>query len=160
MTCTNARPVVAVEVLVKLDVIAPVRVLLKLLRAAIDGPAAVLAALEHAREAARVSRNSPSKAVTTHSSSSSPTILGSLPRSLFWWPPLLLALLCHSFYLSRFWDPNVWFQNVEYVAAEKVGQDTVTYFSNIYKYYIAYRLVLESQAAQKQAVEKVKSGVK
>ena len=42
-------------------------------------------------------------------------------------------------------DPNVWFQNVEYVAAEKIGQETVTYVSNIYKYYIAYRLVLERQ---------------
>ena len=38
-------------------------------------------------------------------------------------------------------DPNVWFQNVEYVAAEKIGQETVTYVSNIYKYYIAYRLI-------------------
>jgi membrane-bound lytic murein transglycosylase MltF len=57
-------------------------------------------------------------------------------------------------------DPNVWFRNVEYVAAEKVGQETVTYVSNIYKYYIAYRLVLESQAAQKEAVEKIKGGAK
>ena len=57
-------------------------------------------------------------------------------------------------------DPNVWFQNVEYVAAEKVGQETVTYVSNIYKYYIAYRLVLESEAAQKQAIEKIKGGAK
>ena len=44
-------------------------------------------------------------------------------------------------------DPNVWFQNVEYVAAEKIGQETVTYVSNIYKYYIAYRLIMESRAA-------------
>jgi membrane-bound lytic murein transglycosylase MltF len=57
-------------------------------------------------------------------------------------------------------DPNVWFQNVEYVAAEKVGQETVTYVSNIYKYYIAYRLLLESQAAQKQAVEKMRGDTK
>jgi len=57
-------------------------------------------------------------------------------------------------------DPNVWFHNVEYVAAEKIGQETVTYVSNIYKYYIAYRLVLESQAAQKEAVEKIKGGAK
>jgi membrane-bound lytic murein transglycosylase MltF len=57
-------------------------------------------------------------------------------------------------------DPNVWFQNVEYVAAEKIGQETVTYVSNIYKYYIAYRLVLESQASTKEAVEKMKSGTK
>jgi membrane-bound lytic murein transglycosylase MltF len=57
-------------------------------------------------------------------------------------------------------NPNVWFQNVEYVAAEKVGQETVTYVSNIYKYYIAYRLVLESRAATKEAVEKIKQGAK
>ena len=57
-------------------------------------------------------------------------------------------------------DPNVWFHNVEYVAAEKIGQETVTYVSNIYKYYIAYRLMLESRAAQKEAVEKIKSGAK
>jgi len=54
-------------------------------------------------------------------------------------------------------DPNVWFHNVEYVAAEKIGQETVTYVSNIYKYYIAYRLVLESRASTKEAVEKMKS---
>jgi membrane-bound lytic murein transglycosylase MltF len=53
-------------------------------------------------------------------------------------------------------DPNVWFHNVEYVAAEKIGQETVTYVSNIYKYYIAYRLVLESQASRKEAVERIK----
>jgi membrane-bound lytic murein transglycosylase MltF len=57
-------------------------------------------------------------------------------------------------------DPNVWFQNVEYIAAEKVGQETVTYVSNIYKYYIAYRLVLESRDATKEAVEKIAGGAK
>ena len=57
-------------------------------------------------------------------------------------------------------DPNVWFQNVEYVVAEKVGQETVTYVSNIYKYYIGYRLILESRAATKEAVEKIKGGAK
>ena len=57
-------------------------------------------------------------------------------------------------------DPNVWFQNVEYVAAEKIGQETVTYVSNIYKYYIAYRLVLESKASAREAVEKVKRGAR
>jgi membrane-bound lytic murein transglycosylase MltF len=57
-------------------------------------------------------------------------------------------------------DPNVWFQNVEYIAAEKIGQETVTYVSNIYKYYVAYRLIRESRAATKEAVEKVKGGAK
>jgi membrane-bound lytic murein transglycosylase MltF len=57
-------------------------------------------------------------------------------------------------------DPNVWFQNVEYVAAEKIGQETVTYVSNIYKYYIAYTLILERQAATKEDMEKLKGGAK
>jgi membrane-bound lytic murein transglycosylase MltF len=38
-------------------------------------------------------------------------------------------------------DPNVWFNNVEQLAAEKIGRETVTYVSNIYKYYVAYALV-------------------
>ncbi len=53
-------------------------------------------------------------------------------------------------------DPNVWFHNVEYVAAEKIGQETVTYVANIYKYYIGYRLILDSQQARKEAAEKIK----
>ena len=40
-------------------------------------------------------------------------------------------------------NPNVWFGNVERIAAEKIGQETVTYVSNIYKYYIAYKLSME-----------------
>jgi membrane-bound lytic murein transglycosylase MltF len=40
-------------------------------------------------------------------------------------------------------DPNVWFDNVERVAAERIGRETVQYVSNIYKYYIAYSLVEE-----------------
>ncbi len=46
-------------------------------------------------------------------------------------------------------DPNKWFGNVELEVAKDVGQETVTYVSNIYKYYIAYKLALE-QAQQKQ----------
>jgi len=53
-------------------------------------------------------------------------------------------------------DPNVWFHNVEYVAAEKVGAETVTYVSNIYKYYIAYKLIMEAKAEREKAVEKAK----
>ena len=40
-------------------------------------------------------------------------------------------------------DPNVWFGNVEQIASERIGRETVTYVSNIYKYYVAYRLVVE-----------------
>jgi membrane-bound lytic murein transglycosylase MltF len=45
-------------------------------------------------------------------------------------------------------DPNVWFNNVEQITSEKVGRETVTYVSNIYKYYIAYKLVMEQQQAK------------
>lgn len=38
-------------------------------------------------------------------------------------------------------DPNVWFHNVEHSAARVVGRETVDYVANIYKYYIAYKLV-------------------
>ena len=31
-------------------------------------------------------------------------------------------------------DPNVWFGNVEVIAAERIGRETVTYVANIYKY--------------------------
>lgn len=41
-------------------------------------------------------------------------------------------------------DPNIWFQNVEYGAARIVGKETVSYVSNIYKYYLAYKLAVES----------------
>lgn len=44
-------------------------------------------------------------------------------------------------------NPNVWFDNVERVAAQRIGRETVQYVSNIYKYYIAYTLV-EDQVAK------------
>ena len=40
-------------------------------------------------------------------------------------------------------DPNVWFQNVEIITAREVGRETVQYVSNVYRYYIGYRLVWE-----------------
>ena len=40
-------------------------------------------------------------------------------------------------------DPNKWFNNVELIAAKEIGAETVTYVSNIYKYYVAYKLVAE-----------------
>ncbi len=40
-------------------------------------------------------------------------------------------------------DPDKWFNNVELLAAQQIGRETVQYVSNIYKYYIAYRLVLD-----------------
>ena len=43
-------------------------------------------------------------------------------------------------------NPNKWFKNVEIVAAKHIGRETVQYVSNIYKYFIAYRLILEKEA--------------
>jgi membrane-bound lytic murein transglycosylase MltF len=48
-------------------------------------------------------------------------------------------------------DPNKWFNNVELVVAEDVGRETVQYVSNIYKYYIAYKLTVERAAQRAQA---------
>ncbi len=54
---------------------------------------------------------------------------------------------------NRGLDPNVWFQNVEVIAAEKIGRETVQYVSNIYKYYISYKFAREQLEARKEAVE-------
>jgi membrane-bound lytic murein transglycosylase MltF len=40
-------------------------------------------------------------------------------------------------------DPNIWFRNVEIIAAKRIGRETVQYVSNIFKYYIAYGLATE-----------------
>jgi membrane-bound lytic murein transglycosylase MltF len=53
-------------------------------------------------------------------------------------------------------DPNVWFGNVEQIASERIGRETVTYVSNIYKYYVAYRLVVEDRERR----DTVKAAVK
>jgi membrane-bound lytic murein transglycosylase MltF len=50
-------------------------------------------------------------------------------------------------------NPNVWFDNVELIAAERIGMETVTYVANIYKYYVAYKLVAEREAERKKAIE-------
>jgi membrane-bound lytic murein transglycosylase MltF len=50
-------------------------------------------------------------------------------------------------------DRNVWFGNVERVVSERVGRETVTYVANIYKYYVAYRLVVERREARDTAKE-------
>jgi len=57
-------------------------------------------------------------------------------------------------------NPNVWFNNVELIAAEKIGRETVTYVSNIYKYYLAYQLIVEEAQARHEAVEQIKKEAK
>lgn len=41
------------------------------------------------------------------------------------------------------YDPNIWFSNVERIAAREIGRETVRYVANINKYYIAYKLAEE-----------------
>jgi membrane-bound lytic murein transglycosylase MltF len=47
-------------------------------------------------------------------------------------------------------DPNVWFGNVEQIASERIGRETVQYVSNIYKYYVAYTMLI-NQSEQREA---------
>jgi membrane-bound lytic murein transglycosylase MltF len=48
-------------------------------------------------------------------------------------------------------DPNIWFRNVEIMAAKRIGRETVQYVSNIYKYYVAYRLILNKLELKAEA---------
>jgi len=48
-------------------------------------------------------------------------------------------------------DPDKWFNNVELVVAQQIGTETTTYVRNIYKYYVAYRLMLDAQAEASKA---------
>jgi membrane-bound lytic murein transglycosylase MltF len=43
------------------------------------------------------------------------------------------------------YDPNIWFDNVEIIAAREIGRETVQYVANILKYYVGYRLSVEQQ---------------
>jgi len=54
-------------------------------------------------------------------------------------------------------NPNVWFHNVEYAVAKKVGSETVNYVSNIYKYYIGWKIISERESERTQAKQAHKS---
>jgi membrane-bound lytic murein transglycosylase MltF len=60
--------------------------------------------------------------------------------------------------VKRRLDPDRWFNNVELVTAEKIGTETTTYVRNIYKYYVAYKLLVDVQEAQEKARATVKPG--
>jgi membrane-bound lytic murein transglycosylase MltF len=55
-------------------------------------------------------------------------------------------------------NPNVWFNNVERVVAEKIGRETTTYVSNIYKYYVAYTLTMQELQEKQSAKGGVAGG--
>jgi membrane-bound lytic murein transglycosylase MltF len=57
--------------------------------------------------------------------------------------------------IKRGLDGDQWFNNVEIVVAQRIGIETTTYVRNIYKYYVAYKLVEDAQAAARQAREQL-----
>ncbi|MBW1818944.1 MAG: transporter substrate-binding domain-containing protein [Deltaproteobacteria bacterium] len=50
-------------------------------------------------------------------------------------------------------DRNKWFRNVEHAALKIVGQETVRYVANIYKYYIVYSLAKDLVAEKKNIMQ-------
>jgi membrane-bound lytic murein transglycosylase MltF len=52
---------------------------------------------------------------------------------------------------ARGLDPDIWFDNVERVAAERIGRETIQYVVNISKYYVAYKLVEQQDRQRTQA---------
>ena len=56
---------------------------------------------------------------------------------------------------ARGLNPNVWFNNVEIVVADKIGNETTTYVRNIYKYYAAYRLIVNAESAREDIKEDI-----
>jgi membrane-bound lytic murein transglycosylase MltF len=56
---------------------------------------------------------------------------------------------------ARNLDANTWFDNVERVAAERIGRETVTYVGNIYKYYVAYTLVQGEYIERRELKKKI-----
>ncbi len=60
---------------------------------------------------------------------------------------------------KRGFNPNRWFFNVENIASRVIGRETVTYVSNIYKYYIAYQLYFDMYKDRVQVKDALDSGL-
>jgi len=59
---------------------------------------------------------------------------------------------------ARGLDPDRWFNHVEIVVAEKIGAEPVRYVRNIYKYYAAYAILAQVEAARRRALDAVRGG--
>jgi membrane-bound lytic murein transglycosylase MltF len=55
-------------------------------------------------------------------------------------------------------DPDQWFNNVEVVTARRIGIQTPTYVRNIYKYFVAYKLMEDARTAERRAVQDLSTG--
>lgn len=53
-------------------------------------------------------------------------------------------------------NPNVWLKNTELIAAQEIGAETVTYVANIYKYYVAYKLMDELRLERLRALQSLR----
>ena len=53
-------------------------------------------------------------------------------------------------------NPDVWFNQAEHVAARMLGQETVKYVRNVFKYNVAYKLAQETEADRAAALEQLK----
>jgi hypothetical protein len=51
----------------------------------------------------------------------------------------------------------VWRNNVELVAARRIGEETVNYVANIYKYYVAYHLAEQEMNAREEQRERLRA---
>ena len=58
------------------------------------------------------------------------------------------------------YDPSIWFNNVEIIAAQRIGRETVTYVSSIYKYYIGYQLTIGRQEVHNERFGDILSACK
>ena len=56
-----------------------------------------------------------------------------------------------------FTDPNIWFDNVEIIAAKEIGSETVSYVANIVKYFVVYRLSLVRALQRLEARESMEA---
>jgi len=57
-------------------------------------------------------------------------------------------------------DPTAWFDNVELVVSDKVGAEPVIYVSNIFKYYVAFKLFVQHREARRQARGELEDGAR
>ena len=57
--------------------------------------------------------------------------------------------------VEKIWlNPDMWINQVELAAGKIVGRETVKYVSNIYKYYIAYKLAEKLSEETQKALDK------
>lgn len=54
-------------------------------------------------------------------------------------------------------DPNVWFGDVEQIASERIGRETMSYVSDIYQYDIACKLVMKAHMRRADSKEAVRA---